>query len=176
MYVILPGIDNSLDGHWQSEWQHGWGDRAVRLEVSSWAEPDLEEWLGALSAAVAALPEPPVLIAHSAGSLTAAEWLRRGLGEVQAALLVAAPDVRSPAFPQLAPTFLPLRPGPLGCPALLVYSDTDPFASTEASLALAEAWGADSVSAGEAGHINPSAGFGPWPQGLELLADLERRA
>jgi predicted alpha/beta hydrolase family esterase len=28
------------------------------------------------------------------------------------------------------------------------------------------------ISIGDAGHINTAAGYGPWPQGLELLRQL----
>jgi predicted alpha/beta hydrolase family esterase len=39
----------------------------------------------------------------------------------------------------------------------------------------AQAWGADYVEIGDAGHINGDAGYGPWPEGEQLLQDLRTR-
>ena len=38
---------------------------------------------------------------------------------------------------------------------------------------LANRWHADLINIGAAGHINAESGFGPWPQGLELLRELQ---
>jgi predicted alpha/beta hydrolase family esterase len=38
--------------------------------------------------------------------------------------------------------------------------------------ALAAAWGSRFVLLEKAGHINADAGFGPWPAGERLLAEL----
>jgi predicted alpha/beta hydrolase family esterase len=46
--------------------------------------------------------------------------------------------------------------------------------SIERARALAQAWGARFANAGACGHINVAAGFGPWPAGEELLAELLR--
>lgn len=35
-------------------------------------------------------------------------------------------------------------------------------------------WGSRLVHIGRAGHINAESGFGPWPQGLELLRTLQQ--
>ena len=39
---------------------------------------------------------------------------------------------------------------------------------------LAESWGATLHDGGEVGHLNSPAGFGPWPKGLELIAQLAK--
>jgi predicted alpha/beta hydrolase family esterase len=36
----------------------------------------------------------------------------------------------------------------------------------------AAAWGATLIDAGDAGHLNPDSGHGPWPEGLLLFARL----
>ncbi len=42
-YVMVPGIGGSDDAHWQTLWERRWGDEiAVRIEPSSWSQPDLE--------------------------------------------------------------------------------------------------------------------------------------
>jgi hypothetical protein len=38
----------------------------------------------------------------------------------------------------------------------------------------ADRWGSRLVHIGRAGHINAESGFGPWPQGLELLRTLQQ--
>jgi predicted alpha/beta hydrolase family esterase len=56
--------------------------------------------------------------------------------------------------------------------AIVVASRTDPHAPFAASQALAAHWGAELVDAGDAGHIDTSSGYGPWPEGERLLATL----
>ncbi len=36
----------------------------------------------------------------------------------------------------------------------------------------ANLWGSEFVSLGDAGHINVASGYGPWPQGLQILNTL----
>jgi uncharacterized protein len=40
-FVIVPGIDNSDEQHWQSIWEAEWGPTATRIAVASWTAPDL---------------------------------------------------------------------------------------------------------------------------------------
>jgi predicted alpha/beta hydrolase family esterase len=37
----------------------------------------------------------------------------------------------------------------------------------------AQLWGSTLIDLGNAGHINTESGFGPWPEGLALLQDLQ---
>jgi uncharacterized protein len=67
-------------------------------------------------------------------------------------------------------SFAPIPRDPLPFPSLVVASRTDPYCSYERAEDFAYAWGAAIVDAGEAGHINTEAGFGPWPEGLMRFA------
>ena len=69
-FVIVPGINGSGPGHWQSVWQDAWGSSASRIGPSSWDEPDLADWCQALDrAAQRHQPGEVVLVAHSLGCL-----------------------------------------------------------------------------------------------------------
>ncbi|MFI6762269.1 alpha/beta hydrolase [Micromonospora sp. NPDC050417] len=48
----------------------------------------------------------------------------------------------------------------------------DPHATFAQVATYAAAWGAELVDAGDAGHLNTAAGYGPWLAGERLLADL----
>jgi len=61
---------------------------------------------------------------------------------------------------------------PLPFPTIVVASTDDPFVSPERAAAFANAWGSRLVTLPGAGHINADAGFGPWPEGCGLLAEL----
>jgi hypothetical protein len=54
----------------------------------------------------------------------------------------------------------------------VVASDDDWFMSPDDAQALAAAWGSRFVLLARGGHINTDAGFGPWPEGERLLAEL----
>ncbi|WP_010277086.1 MULTISPECIES: RBBP9/YdeN family alpha/beta hydrolase [unclassified Streptomyces] len=167
-YVVVPGIDGSDEAHWQSRWEAGWGAEAVRIAPGSWSAPDLEDWVAALGKAYEAVAGrgPVVLVAHSLGCWAVAEWLRRARPEDAAAFLVAPPDPHGPAFPaEAAPAFVPLRPAPLPCPALLVASADDPYCPPRKSADLATAWGARLRLVGSRGHLNTASGVGEWGGG-----------
>ena len=41
---------------------------------------------------------------------------------------------------------------------------------------MAADWGAELYDAGDVGHLNPAAGYGPWPEGTKLLERLAATA
>lgn len=137
-YVIVPGINGSDAAHWQSVWEAEWGRYASRIEPASWDEPDLEDWRRAIDRAVGA-DRDVVLVSHSLGCLTVADWVVRGGHGVRGVFLVAPPDSAGPAFP------------------------------ADVAQALADAWGLDRIGAGGAGHLNSASGLGRWDFGRALL-------
>ena len=93
---------------------------------------------------------------------------------VAGALLVAPPDAEAPGSRFKA--FAPISLAPLPFPAAVVASRTDPFMRFRRARVLAAAWGARLVDLGAAGHVNATAGFGPWPDGPRLLAGVTGRS
>ena len=167
--TIVPGINDSNAKHWQSRWQATQTD-AVRIRPASWDEPDLENWIAAVDAAVGT-PDT-ILVAHSLGCLAAAAWLAVNPGRVRGALLVAPPDRFGPEFPQAAPTFQAAEPAPLGVPALVVASADDPYCALGIARTLSATWGAGFVEVGRIGHINNASNLGAWPAGRALLDEF----
>ncbi|SMH36078.1 RBBP9/YdeN family alpha/beta hydrolase [Azospirillum agricola] len=173
--LILPGLGNSGPDHWQS-WLAGRMPGLVRVEQADWDHPTPADWVARLEAAVAAAPGPVLLVAHSLSCILVAHWAEvpgASVGKVAAALLVAPPDVESPAHtPPEVRGFAPVPTSPLPFPAVVVGSRNDPYCPAARACGFAALWGADFIDAGEVGHINPAAGFGPWPMGEKLVRDL----
>lgn len=173
--LILPGLGNSGPGHWQS-WLEQRMPALRRADLGDWDAPAPEIWAERLEAAVMGAAQPVVLVAHSLSCILVARWAASGapaVGKVAGALLVAPPDVDSPdGIPLEAARFAPVPTDPLPFPALVVGSRNDPYCRAERACALAVAWGADFIDAGEAGHINTDSGYGPWPMGETLLRHL----
>jgi predicted alpha/beta hydrolase family esterase len=170
--LILPGYADSGPEHWQSHWERA--DTACRRVVQDdWLEPRLPQWLAALDRAVAACAVPPILVAHSLGCALAVQWAARPGAVARGALLVAPADVDSPAHtPEEVRNFSPLPLRLLPFSSVVVASTDDPFVTLERASALARAWGSRLVVLERAGHINADAGFGPWPEGQRILAEL----
>jgi serine hydrolase len=55
-----------------------------------------------------------------------------------------------------------------------VSRTNNPFVTTPRPAAFARAWGSRLVTFERAGHLNADAGFGPWPEGRRLLAELTK--
>ena len=170
--LILPGYGDSGPDHWQSHWERD--DPACRRVVQhDWLEPKLADWLAALDRAVRACAAPPVLAAHSLACALVAQWAARPTAPVKGALLVAPADVDSPLHtPEEVRGFGPIPLVPLPFPSIVVASSDDPFVTPARAAAFAAAWGSRLVTLAGAAHINADAGFGPWPEGRKLLAEL----
>lgn len=170
--VIVPGINDSGPTHWQTLWQASHPD-ARRIEPTSFDQPDLEDWVRALDVAVGSCAGPPLLVAHSLGTLAVLEWVRRfGTERVAAALLVAPPDPHGPNFPTEAPTFVLRDLAPLGIPAAVVGSTDDPYDPDGFAARVAAIGGASLHLIGDAGHLNASSELGEWLQGRQILSEL----
>lgn len=171
--VIVPGIGGSEPAHWQSRWQAVLAD-SRRIAPASWDEPDLDDWVAAIDLAIGHAEPVPVLVAHSLGCLAVAHWALRtdaASARVAGAFLVAPPDPSGPEFPDVGPEFT-APTGPLPVPSLVLSSSDDPYCSPERAEAIAAAWRAPLVELGARGHVNVAAGFGEWPEGLQLLEDF----
>jgi predicted alpha/beta hydrolase family esterase len=166
--VIAPGIDNSGPEHWQTRWEGLPGADCVRFAPSSWEEPEASDWVEALRTAVAAAGPDCVVVAHSLGCWAAAH-LAVTTGGMRGVVLVAPPDITAPTFPAAARGFDRLPRTPVRLPGLLVTSDDDSYATPEANVAMAAAWGVPHVSVGALGHLNAASGLGPWDEGRRLV-------
>ena len=135
--------------------------------------------VAALDAALNAIEGDVVIAAHSAGCLMVAHWALAPTRPIRAALLATPADVEFPlpvGYPTLADltanSWLPIPRTRLPFPAVTVARHNDPLASFERVQALADAWGSALHDAGEVGHLNPPAGFGPWLDGHRLIERL----
>lgn len=171
-YVVVPGIWNSDEDHWQTRWEHAWGGDALRIVPSSWDEPEADDWDAAITRAVRLSPEPPVIVAHSLGCLAALAWLGEHGREARGAFLVAPPDPQAAGFPTEAVGFR-FPSAAVLAPTVIVASDDDPWCTIDRAAAMASAAGAALLRVGPLGHVNVAAGVGAWDRGRELLAAFE---
>lgn len=170
--LLLPGWQNSGPDHWQSHWerQHGF----VRVQQSDWMKPLRGDWMVQLEEGVLAASGPLVLVAHSLGCVLIAAWAAhsRNTQCVQGALLVAPADPEREELRAVLKSWSPVVLQALPFKSTLVGSQNDPYCSSTRARQFAQAWGADYVDYGPAGHINADSGVGDWPEGLALLEPL----
>lgn len=169
-FLIIPGLHNSEEEHWQSRWEKRLAT-ASRVVQADWSNPDPDAWVAAVQERVAEAKRPVVLVAHSLGVLTVARAAPLLVpNKVVGGFLVAVPDpeLTVDQLPAVA-LFAPVPKAPLPFPSLLIASRNDPHCSFERAQAIALDWGSTVVDAGETGHINAESGHGPWPEGLMRL-------
>ena len=170
--LMVPGLGGSGPEHWQSLWQRDL-ESCTRVEQRDWDYPEREGWIAALDRAVAAADQPPILIAHSLSCALVVHWAMETRRRIHGALLVAPADVDSDAHtPTEAHVFRPMPIARLPFLSIVVSSSDDPFVTAERAAKFASAWGSHLVDIGPAGHINSATGYGPWPQGRDLLEAL----
>ena len=173
--LILPGLGNSGEGHWQRRWAERFSTGRV-VEQDEWDNPDLRDWTATIVEAVEVAQRPVVLIAHSlAVSALVHAAPRFPEGKVRGAFLVSPPDHEGTAIPREALSFGEVPRDPLPFPSLLVASTSDELISPDRAADLASAWGSELRLAGDAGHINVASGHGPWPEGLLMFTRLMQR-
>ncbi len=173
-FLILHGWQGSGGGHWQTLLAERLGAAGHPVRYPDLPEchtPCPDRWGRALREEVAALGPGPgsVVICHS---LACVLWLRharatRGEQRVERVALVAPPSAGT-GISEIA-RFYPvtLDREAIAASAVetrLVCSDDDPYCPGGAAAVYGEPLGlATDVVAG-GGHLNPDAGYGPWPE------------
>jgi len=170
--IMVPGFTGSGPLHWQTRWQEKLSS-ARRVEQRDWDDPEREPWAWALADLVNSCDKPVILIAHSLGVPTVINALPLMNAQPVGAFLVAPPDLGNAEM--LTPQMLGFGPYPrerLPFPSIMVGSRNDPYCDVQTAEDLATTWGALYLDAGEAGHINTEAGYGPWPEGSMAFAQF----
>ena len=179
LVLVVPGLNNSGPGHWQSLWESERSD-CQRVNLGMWDKPHRNTWVNQLNLAIRQADRPVILAAHSLGCLAVAWWAqleRPGSDSpVRGALLVAPPEVDHRPHDARVATFAPTPSIPLPFPAILVGSHNDPYMSFRRARRLAAQWGCSFADAGRVGHINADSGLGEWGFGQFLLEQLIRRS
>lgn len=166
-FLVLHGLDGSGPGHWQP-----WLAQRLRDADQSVAFPDLPEasdphpepWA---QTAAAELDGDDVVVCHSLACLL---WLRLAAAardRLADRVLLVAPPCRADIEPVARFLDHGATPADLERAAgstLLVCSDEDPYCPPGAIETYAEPLGIESRLISGAGHINPEAGYGPWPE------------
>lgn len=116
--------------------------------------------------------EAPVLVAHSTACALVGHWWGRHKSSIRGALLVAPSDTEAPSYPRGPRGFAPMPLHLLPFPTIVVDSRNDPAVSFRRARFFAESWGSELIDLGAAGHINEKSGYGPWPDGDELVDRL----
>ena len=176
--IVVPGLRDEMPDHWQSHLQR---EISGAVCVPRRAEEKLscERWVEALQETVQPLRGELILVGHSAGCHIVAHWARRTRRRVRGALLATPTDIGRPlpaGYPQpealRANGWMPVQEAKLPFPSIVAASSNDPLCSPEAALTLAQQWGSRLVDVGAVGHLNPAAGYGPWPRAVEFIEDL----
>jgi len=171
--LILPGLGNSGEKHWQTFW-HKKFENSIRLVQDNWDEPIREEWLERLNEEVSKLEKPTILVAHSLAVSLVLHWAASNSNQnIVGALLVAPADVDSPQHtPDIIRNFSPMPIYKLPFPSILVASENDPYASFERKQYFATQWGSEFVNIGQKGHINSDSDLKYWEEGQLILQQL----
>jgi predicted alpha/beta hydrolase family esterase len=183
-FLILHGWQGSGAGHWQTWLADRLAGRGEHVRYPSLPDADApraDRWAAAMHAelgALAAAPGERVVLCHSLGGVL---WLREAARVTPAArvhrVLLVAPPCPGGAPPEIA-GFFPTGATPAALAGAagdtrIVCATDDPYCPEGAASCWAAPLGlpADIVRGG--GHLNPEAGFGPWPE-MEAWALGER--
>ena len=185
-FLILHGWHGSGPGHWQT-----WLAERLRAAGHPVRYPDLpacdapcpDRWARALRDEVRALGPGPgsVVICHSLASVL---WLRHarasGDGRRVDRVALVSPPCAEAGISELAGFFpVALDAGAIRAAAdhtRLVCSEDDPYCPGGATAVYGEPLGLETDVIAGGGHLNPDAGYGPWPEmeawSLGARADL----
>ncbi len=170
--VFVAGYGNSPQGHWQEIW-HKESMNSYWVEQNDWTNPNCVEWVEALNEVIQSIEGPILLVTHSLGGNTVAEWNRIHSGNILGAFLVAFPDVQAVDFPEAISGYESPPLAKLPFPSVTLASLNDPYASIDRTRFFADRWGSDLISIGSHGHINAESNLGAWPEGKRLLTKFK---
>lgn len=174
--VVVPGLGGSGVTHWQTFWERA-NPEWLRASQDDWDRPERDAWVERLVETVRSTPKPVILVGHSLGCATIAHAVHeRRLARVEAAFLVAMPDVERSDFPSdVCRGFAPIPPTSLPFPSLMVGSANDPWVSRERLEHWARTFGSSFVDVGERHHIGTASGLGAWHEGFDLFEGFLRQ-
>jgi predicted alpha/beta hydrolase family esterase len=162
-FLILHGLQGSGPGHWQT-WLaarlRAAGERVTYPDLPDANDPSPAAWRAALEAEIATLPAP-VVVCHSLACLLWLHHVADGGRGAERALLVSPPSEAS-GVAEIA-EFFPVPLPALGTGARLVCSDNDPYCPEGAAELYGPPLGIPVDLLPGRGHVNPDAGYGPWP-------------
>jgi predicted alpha/beta hydrolase family esterase len=172
--LILPGLGNSGEGHWQTIWQNRFGFE--RVEQKDWDAPVCDDWTAAIDTAVVKHgTRNVILVAHSLANTTVAAWAQKYSRVIKGALLVAPSDTEADSYPPGTTGFMPMVLHKLPFPSVTIASANDFYVATPRAQHFAACWGSKLVTIGDAGHINVASGHGEWDEGLQWLKELDKQ-
>lgn len=164
-FLILHGLQSSGPGHWQT-----WLAARLRADTERVAYPDLPDadlpslsaWRAAFDGELAALPAgETIVVCHSLACLLYLHHVAEG-GIPADRVLLAAPPSEASGVAEIQ-GFFPVPLPALGEGARLVCSDNDPYCPEGAAGLYGEPLGIPVDLLPGRGHLNPEAGYGPWP-------------
>ncbi len=173
--LIVPGLYGSGPEHWQSQWEKQHPEFA-RVKQLDWNTPICHDWITSLDAAIQKENDHVILVGHSLGSVTIVHWASHYARRIVGALIVAPSDTEAVTFPEGTSGFSPIPTCPLPFPSTVIASTEDPYISLERVTRLSEAWGSNLIALGACGHISTADGFGPWPEGIQYISELQATA
>jgi predicted alpha/beta hydrolase family esterase len=170
--LILPGLGNSGPQHWQSLWEKEYN--FIRVEQQDWETPVCAVWIEKINNEIKKHNAAEViLVAHSLACTTVTYWAQKFNINIKGALLVAPSDTEADTYPPGTTGFTPVPLIELPFKTITVISTNDYYVTVDRAEQFATAWGSKIENIGDAGHINATAGFGEWKQGLQLLKKLD---
>lgn len=178
--LIVPGLRDHVPEHWQTllEPKLAKATTVPRMERDKLS---CAAWVAALDQTLSKIEGPVVLVAHSGGCMMVVHWAQQHRRPIKGALLATPADLESP-LPEGYPTqealrqngWLPIPRTRFPFPSIVAASTNDPLGRIDRVEALAETWGSRLVNVGSVGHLNPAAGYGPWPRAEEFIREIAR--
>jgi len=171
-YFIVPGLGGSGPDHWQTYFEKT-GTNFQRIIQQNWDAPDINNWVATIEEALTGYdPETVILVGHSLGCSTIAQWASHSGKKIKGALLVAPPDIEFFQEKSKVTLFNRLPTDKINFPTIVVASTNDHWSGIEKAEFYASQWGSKFINIGEAGHINDVSGYGNWEEGLKILSLL----
>ncbi len=170
--LLVPGLGNSNEDHWQSYWQKRY--HFQRVNQHDWETPKCEDWITTLDSTISHLnTEDIILVGHSLACATISRWAHLYERTIKAALLVAPADTEATCFPPEATGFAPMSLYKLPFASIVVASTNDPYVSLDRAKHFANSWGSQFINIGHEGHINSESYLKHWAFGIILLRQLD---
>jgi uncharacterized protein len=172
--LILPGLGNSGELHWQTLWEKKFGFE--RVQQHEWETPVKNEWINKIDKCVLKYNQSKViLVGHSLACCTIVYWAQQYQRNIKGALLVAPSDTEAKSYPPGTTGFKPMPEFKLPFPSIVIASANDPYVEMDRAKHFASNWGSELYSIGDAGHINAASGHGEWNEGLAYLKTLDEK-
>lgn len=174
--LIIFGGGGPTKAHWGTVWMEKHPEEFFHAQVRRWTSGTAKSWAEEIAEQLDRREQRVAIVGHSLGCNVALRLAEDRPDLIRGLFLVAPPDL-SQEWAKKSEFYSDFDKSQgfekIEADTMILFSESDPYASIHFSETFGREIGARSLSVGHLGHIGSDAHLGPWDNGLQHFRAFE---